>query len=781
MKKRWTIFLTLAMLTVLILALSSSASAATEGVYTYSISDGAATITDCDTAVSGDLVIPDTLGGCPVTSIDKDAFRDCVNLTHVTIPEGVTSIGQSAFFGCEGMKSITIPKSMTSIGFLAFGLCNSMEEVYISDLEAWCRISFNTASGNPMSGHDAALYLNGELVEDLVFPEGFTEVGDSVFQGCGSLKSVTIPESVKSIGTTAFADCSNLEDVSLPEGLTVLGNSAFGGCSSLESITIPDGVERIDNRAFYQCYSLTNVTLPERLTSIGEQAFADCGSLKYFTIPETVTSLGMRAFRGCSGFGVIRFLGAPPSVDYNTFSYLSAIIVYPEEYADAWTSSMAAWDRQNMFFSYNLIGKSDAEEIWASGTCGENRTWQLTSDGELIFGGEGSFASYASAEEIPWNTYRKMIFSVTLPEDLDAVWPEMLSGTYITSVTIPEGVTEIGARAFAGCGSLTEICFAGAAPDSIDAEAFSGVRATAYYPEEQDGTVTWTLDKRDDYGGELTWQDYCTLGSVTNCPHENLTDRVVQPTCTVGSHTLYQCDCGFSYRTDLADDALGHDWDEGEVTQEPTATNEGVRTYHCSRCEETRTEPIPVLWENIYVDVAENAWYYRSVAFCSSRSLIAGTGNGKFSPDTSLDRSMLVTILYRYEGKPAVSGSSSFTDVPAGQWYSDAIAWAQENGIVAGITETTFGPFQPVTQEQMAAIFYRYAAKSGIDTNEQASLDGFADVGRVSNYAKDAISWCVAKGILSGSGGKLNPKDSATRAEFASILTRYITKVAEVG
>ena len=250
-------------------------------------------------------------------------------------------------------------------------------------------------------------------------------------------------------------------------------------------------------------------------------------------------------------------------------------------------------------------------------------------------------------------------------------------------------------------------------------------------------------------------------------------------TCTTDGSTTYQCSQCQQTRVDPIP-ALGHDWDEGEVTQEPTTTTEGIRTYSCSRCDEIRTEPIPVIWENTYGDVADNAWYYRSVAFCSSRELIAGTGNGNFSPDTSLDRSMLVTILYRYAEKPPVDGSSSFTDVPAGQWYSDAIAWAQENSVVAGITETTFGPFQPVTREQMAAIFYRFASKSGIVTDDRASLDGFADGSRVSSYAKDAISWCVAKGILSGSNDKLNPQSSATRAEFSSILMRYITKVAEV-
>ena len=180
-----------------------------------------------------------------------------------------------------------------------------------------------------------------------------------------------------------------------------------------------------------------------------------------------------------------------------------------------------------------------------------------------------------------------------------------------------------------------------------------------------------------------------------------------------------------------------------------------------------------------FYDVVDSAWYVRAVDYVIENNLMAGTGSGKFSPDSSLDRSMLVTILYRYAGKPAPNGPSSFTDVPTGQWYSDAIAWAQENNIVAGVTETTFAPFQAVTREQMAAIFFRFAGKSNIDTSDRAELTGFSDANHVSAYAEEALQWCVAKGIISGSNGKLNPRNSATRAEFASILMRYITKVAE--
>lgn len=179
-----------------------------------------------------------------------------------------------------------------------------------------------------------------------------------------------------------------------------------------------------------------------------------------------------------------------------------------------------------------------------------------------------------------------------------------------------------------------------------------------------------------------------------------------------------------------------------------------------------------------FSDVAMSAWYAGAVCYMADRGLMSGTGNGKFSPDASLNRAMLVTILYRYAQKPPVEGSSSFTDVPDGQWYSDAVAWAQQEGIVAGTSATTFSPLQPVTREQMATILFRYAALCELDTSARDSLQGFADTDAISDYALEAIQWCAAVGILSGSGGVLKPKDSATRAQFASILMRYIELAA---
>lgn len=208
-----------------------------------------------------------------------------------------------------------------------------------------------------------------------------------------------------------------------------------------------------------------------------------------------------------------------------------------------------------------------------------------------------------------------------------------------------------------------------------------------------------------------------------------------------------------------------------------TAVAPGIATITVTTNDGGFTATCAVTVYEQYSDVVSGAWYETAVQYVSARGLMVGTGSDKFSPNSALDRSMLVSILYRQAGRPEVTEASTFVDVPANSWFGPAVAWAQDEGIVYGVTETAFAPYQAVTREQMAAFFFRFAAYSGVDTSARAELDAFADANQVSNYAKEAIQWCVAEGILSGSNGELNPKDNATRAEFASIMMRYIENV----
>ncbi|MFQ8759653.1 MAG: S-layer homology domain-containing protein [Intestinimonas sp.] len=169
-------------------------------------------------------------------------------------------------------------------------------------------------------------------------------------------------------------------------------------------------------------------------------------------------------------------------------------------------------------------------------------------------------------------------------------------------------------------------------------------------------------------------------------------------------------------------------------------------------------------------------WAQDAIRYVVDRGLMNGVSDTAFSPNSTLTRSMLVTILHRLEGTPAASGNS-FADVASGTWYTDAVSWAAANGIVTGYSDTQFGPDDSITREQLAAILYRYAAYKGMDTSATADLANFPDSGSVSTWAGDSVKWAVSFGLISGKDdGRLDPLGTATRAEVATILMRFLSR-----
>ena len=340
------------------------------------------------------ITIPDS-----VTIIESYSFSGCRGLTSITIPDSVTSIGNSAFSGCNGLTSITIPNSVTYIEGSAFSGCTGLTYVnYIGDIAGWCGIFFGGSGANPLS-YANNLYLNGELVTDIVIPDSVTSIGHSVFSGCTGLTSVVIPDSVTSIGQSAFYNCTGLTSVTIGNGVTSIGDHAFSGCTnlikyedgvsyvdewavdfdkSISSVELREGTRGIANSAFSDCSGLTSITIPDSVTSIGYAAFSGCTGLTSVTIPDSVTSIGNSAFRGCSGLTSVTI---PDSV---------------------------------------------------------------TSIGSAAFSGCSGLTS------------------VTIPDGVTSIGMEAFRGcTGLTSITIPGSVTSIGWDAFSGCTGLASVTFEG--------------------------------------------------------------------------------------------------------------------------------------------------------------------------------------------------------------------------------------------------------------------------------------------------------------------------------
>ncbi len=333
-------------------SITASAEEYTEYYYRYTVSNNKATIVDVNTSISGKIVIPTTLGNYTVTSIGGEAFRNCDELTGITIPDSVISIGANAFSGCSNITSITISnavtkigdyafsncfslknliipdsvmnigvgafmfcnnlmditigKNVTSIGSNAFSSCDNLEGVYISDLAKWCKISFGNASSNPLD-KARRLYLNNNVVSDLVIPDNITRIASFAFYNCDTLNSVTIGENVTQVGSSAFNFCDNLTSVTISNSVTNIGSYAFSN-TNLTSVTIPNSITNIGSYAFSNT-NLTSIIIPNSITNISSYAFASCHNLRSITIPKSVKNIENNAFGWCDNLAYVYYAG----------------------------------------------------------------------------------------------------------------------------------------------------------------------------------------------------------------------------------------------------------------------------------------------------------------------------------------------------------------------------------------------------------------------------------------------------------------------------------------
>ena len=292
-----------------------------------------------------------------------------------------------------------------------------------------------------------------------------------------------------------------------------------------------------------------------------------------------------------------------------------------------------------------------------------------------------------------------------------------------------------------------------------------------------------TVESRNTKYANYSSSSYATFKCVEAHEH-SYTAVVTAPTCTEKGYTTHTCSCGDSY-VDTYVDALGHAWDNGKVTKEPTETETGVKTFTCTRCHETKTESIPVVSVDVtqmFTDVTKN-WAYPGIQYCVTHGIMGGMGDGTFAPTGTTTRAQIVQILYNLEGTPAVSGTTPFTDLTA-NWYKPAILWAYQNNVVAGTSPTTFAPDQPVTREQIAVILtqYMFHVLKMERTWTPADLSTFPDGAQVSSWAKEAMQDAVALGLINGTKASdgvvyLDPQGSAARQQVATILMNFCQNV----
>ena len=638
----------------------------------------------------------------------------------------------------------------------------------------------------------------------VTLPDSVTRIGRYGIAMCSKLTGMSIPKGVTEIGDFGLAG-DGLTAITLPDGLQTLGRGAFDACASLSGMTLPAAITAVPDKCFNDCTKLLTVDYKGEVTAIGERAFEGCKSLTKAPIPATVTELGVSAFNGCVALTDVTLPGSVTAVPDACFQDCTAL-------ADMKLPGTVTDVGHNAFTGCKAL--KDVRCYGAPPT--------------VQPGGAAEHSFEPTIVTIHYNP--DPVYGWTL--DSDGTWQGYKVSCKGACLHTGYGTTETTVPATCGAdGRIDTIC-----ANCGDVIATEVIPATGAHTWDN-GTVT--TEPTETTPGERTHT--CAICGQTKTEiipatgaHTFVFTKTVAPTCTEAGYDLYTCrDCGATEQRNVKP-ALGHKWDSGTVTTEPTEkdpgtmtytrtvcgqtktevipatgphthvwdegtvtvtpteTTPGVRTYTCTVCGKTRTEIIPATGSAVcpggaacpsfrFRDVpAPSNWAHEGIDYCVRHGLMSGFDATTFSPDTVSTRAQIVMILYNLSGDTTDYSKYyvPFTDVKPGTWYYNAVAWGYDKDIVAGMTPTTFAPDGLITREQMAVLLYGYTEKyAPAYLGGAASLNGFPDAASVSNWAYAAMSWAVGNGLISGiaSNGAdyLAPSGGATRAQIAAIMMRY--------
>lgn len=621
--------------------------------------------------------------GNSVTTIGSGAFDHCTSLTSITIPDSVVSI-DTGFYDCkkltsliiaEGSESITdamvvcksqltkvyIPSSVNAIDATAFSDCSSLTGVYITDIAAWCNISFDSYTSNPLH-YSRELYVNDEQVIDLVIPDGVVRIGDYAFYDCDSVKTITIPDSVNSVGDYAFAACRSLKyticdnanylgnasnpylylagvtftdisSVMIHADTKIVGSFAFYACTNLTSVTIPDSVTTVSNYAFYNCSRLTSVTIGAGATAIGEGAFFGCASLSSVSLGNNVANIHDYAFYNCDQLASIAI---PDSVtvigkqvfydcdDLNlvTFGNKVAIIGdYVFSDCDRLTSIVIP-DSLKTIGNYAFYNCSNLTSI----TLGDN----VTTIGDYAFYGCSSlnYTTYDNAKYLPSSSNPHFylakatstsITSATIHMNTRFIGESAFEGCYnLNAIIIPDNVTVIGNRAFYcinldaaiigdGVTSIGEWAFYGNDITSIAFPISINVIGTGAFFSCNQLTDVYYAGNQSQWDTIRIAQSNDVLNMIDvwfyHSAMHTFTTYTSNDNATCTTDGTETATCNYCNKTDTrteAGSAKGHSYDSGKVTKAATCKATGVKTYTCKTCKATKTATIAKLTTHTY-------------------------------------------------------------------------------------------------------------------------------------------------------------------------------------
>lgn len=601
-----------------------------------------------------------------------------------------------------------------------------------------------------------------------------------------------------------------IKKVIIEEGVTNIGKNAFRGCSELAEVHISKTVKKIGDAAFRDCTALTQIDIPDSVNSVGSFAFIGCTRLT------EVHTHWKNSYE--INFGLFVFYEYGDSWPENRVIYVPA--GYKDNFQSNPNGAWGSWNVQGENYTVSFDGGNASGYMQPVGTSGDYTLpdcgftydtaafeyWALESS-------DGKKAGYPRdvfpvTEDVTLYANWTLIIVIPDPEPPTVCihnWGEWTSngnGTHTHTCLNNSSHTETG-NCSGGTATCTEkaVCeICNADYGELNASNHTGgteVRGRVEATTSADGYTGDTyckgcntkiatgesIPKKDSGdspsggsssgssssssgGGGGGGTTYYTLTFETNGGDSMQAIRAARgKTLDLSAYTPMRD--GYDFGGWYADKALTQRITEIKLS--------GSKTVYADWKKREPNEPDAV--KNPFADVNAGDWFYRDVLFSYEKGLMSGMDAAAFAPYANTTRAQIAVIFYRMEGSPAVEGENSFTDVVRGSgtaWFYDAVTWAQQNGIMGGYGNSSFAPNDPITREQLAAIFYRYAQYKGYDTTQGGmAIREFDDYESISDYAMGAMAWAVNTGLVKGDSNLLYPKGTATRAEIAALFHRF--------
>lgn len=724
-----------------------------------------------DAASLVSVTIPDS-----VTEIYENTFAGCIALEHVTIPESVSSVGYGAFYGCSALTSVTLPSGLTAIYDRTFGECTALTAITIPE-------------GVMAIGYGA--FESCTALTDVTLPNSLTYIDSWAFCGCSSLTEVTIPESVEEIGLYAFGYhweedlgtpvamddftihgwyFSAAEDYANRNGFTfvpVPGSTLFSGiCGAqgnnltwkldeetgvltiegsgemgrtpwtryaerITAVSFPEGLETISDDAFFGCTALTEVVLPKSLTMLGWESFSGCTALTSVTLSENLDSTGYFTFAGCTALRDVIFPKNLKEIGSGSFCSCSSLtklslpdgLMVIDEYA---FSDCSALTDVSIPDSVQLI------ESGAFDSCTALTSVALPKD--LFHLGDGALSNcsaLASIEISSENQCYSSLDGVLYSKDQTGLM-QYPAGKADAAFTVPGTVTTINKMAFAGCQALEQVSIPGSVA-RIGYRAFEGCKAL-HSLELAEG-----LQTIDNYA----FFD-CGLHDVT------IPDSVKH----------------------IGRDALGFIVSNGgyiDLVQDFTIRG-GLGTEAHLYAEQYAINFVSTDEKAPFEDISESDYFFLPVCWAFRNEITAGVDATHFGVNAACTREQMMTFLWKYAGSPEPEATESgFSDVAADEYYSQAVIWAEEMQITAGMGDGTFGVGRACTRAE--AVTFLWALAGWYHWSEES----FDDV-KPDDWCYNAVEWAAENGITAGVGDRLfGAEQTCTRAQIVTFLFKLMT------